>query len=98
MVALSVVFFQSLISVANKIDISYQQNFQDDPTSAVDITSLQFAVGIDSQDFSSSPLKFQVNLVQNSFDVTNGPVVQTQTPILLSVCNVSDWKDVGSHF
>lgn len=95
MIAFSIIFYNSFLSVIGKLDISYTQTFDDDPTSSTTINSIMVAIGISGVDLSSAALKkFHVTLNQNNV-MPSGP---TAYPIQLSACNKTDWAPLGQNF
>lgn len=57
------------------------------------ISSIQFAVGIDNVDLTTTPRNFIFQLEQNRV----GPNL-TNTNIALSPCQLSDWSSLGTDF
>jgi len=81
-----------------KLDITYTQGLSDDISSDSTITDVRFAVAIDGVDLSATTMKFVILFGQVSTITTNGTPIEVATPIILSPCSLSDWKDLGEDF
>lgn len=94
-IAFSIIFYNSFLSVIGKLEISYTQSLDDDPTSSNTISNIMVAIGISGVDLSATtPKKFSVGLSQINV-MPSGP---TSYPIQLSACNKTDWAPLGQNF
>jgi hypothetical protein len=82
----------------NRLTITYSQGLADDISSDSSINDIRFAVAIDGVDLSASTMKFLMLLGQVSIAPINGIPTEVVTPIPLSPCQLSDWKDFGKDF
>ncbi len=82
----------------DKLDITYTSGLSDNVSSSNAITKLQLAVSIDGVDLTMTTKKFMYFLDQNTMEVVNGTPTFVRTPIILTRCRSSDWKNVGSNF
>ena len=87
--------YTQMMTMLNKLSISYNQGVDDNVHSTSAISSFPFAVSIEGVDLSLTPRKFIIELQQrrihsNSTGPSSAPVVTANT-VILAPCNYSDW-------
>ena len=98
--AFGYMLYLQLVTMMNKLSITYSQGMSDDISSDSSITDIQMAVSIEGVDLSLTPRKFIFELKQESIIVnpTTGLPLKTTSTIMLSPCQLSDWSSLGTNF
>jgi len=89
--AFAAIFYNSFLVVINRLEISYSSNLSDDTSSVSSIKKVQFAIGINDIDFSVTPWKFQIKLIQKDIQPAAGAPFFSISTVDLSPCNIADW-------
>jgi hypothetical protein len=90
--------YSQFSDMLNNLNITYSQGMADNISSDSSISDVRFAVAIDGVDLSASTMKFVILFGQVSIAPINGTPTEVATPIALSPCQLSDWKDLGQDF